>query len=106
MTISSYASPEGGWKYNFDLSERRAASLLGWLRRNHEFPGMLLSARGFGEDWTGFEALVEEDTGMTATEKESILRIIEDTGDLDKRERFHGARVFAGNDKGSVPFPS
>lgn len=87
MTISSYASPEGGWKYNFDLSERRAASLLGWLRRNHEFPGMLLSARGFGEDWTGFEALVEGDTGMTTTEKESILRIIEDTGDLDKRER-------------------
>jgi hypothetical protein len=87
MTISSYASPEGGWRYNFDLSERRAASLLGWLRRNHDLPGMALSARGFGEDWTGFEALLREDTGMADAEKESIFRMMEETDDPDKRER-------------------
>lgn len=84
MTISSYASPEGGWRYNFDLSERRAASLLGWLRRNHDLPGMALSARGFGEDWTGFEALLREDTGMADAEKESIFRMMEETDDPDQ----------------------
>ena len=87
IAISSYASPEGSWNYNLDLSERRAASLSGWIRRNYDIAGIKLSSRGNGEDWEGLERLVRADLKMTEMERERVLQIIGGTGVHDGREK-------------------
>ena len=87
ITISAYASPEGTWQSNLSLSERRAASLTGWLRRNYDLAGITLSSRGYGEDWEGLAKFVKEDPVMLATEKENILGVIRNEEAADKRKR-------------------
>ena len=87
VSISSYASPEGNWQSNLNLSERRAASLTGWLRRNYDMAGIALSSRGYGEDWEGLEKLVKKDPVMSESEKEYSIGIIAGTGIFDGRER-------------------
>lgn len=87
ISITSYASPEGRWQSNLSLSERRAASLTGWIRRNYDVAGITLNAQGNGEDWEGLKAAVKRDPFLTATEQTYILGIIEDTTDSDERER-------------------
>ena len=87
ITISSYASPEGTSGYNLKLSERRAASLTGWLRRNYDLVGIALSSRGYGEDWEGLEKLVGKDPAMAEGEKGRVLEIIENTEVLDECEK-------------------
>lgn len=86
ITISSYASPEGTWQFNLSLSDRRAASLTGWMRGNYDLGRMSLSSRGYGEDWEGLGKLIENDPIITETEKKAVLEIIENTGALDRRE--------------------
>lgn len=87
IKISAYASPEGTWQNNLRLSERRAASLTGWLRRNYDLEGITLSSQGYGEDWKGLGKLVEEDLVMTTTEKEYALGIIDKEEMNDRREQ-------------------
>jgi hypothetical protein len=98
ITISSYASPEGSWQSNLNLSERRAASLTGWLRRNYDLSGIGLASRGYGEDWTGLVKLVEKDLVMTETEKSRVMAAIESTEVFDARDRLlmqqDGGRIY------------
>lgn len=87
IAISSYASPEGTWQSNLSLSERRAASLTTWIRRNYDLAGITLSSHGYGEDWDRLAELVENDAVMTSSEKEDILRIIERAELQDGRDK-------------------
>lgn len=87
ITISSYASPEGTWQSNLTLSERRAASLVLWIRLNHDMSGILLSSHGYGEDWDGLAELVGNDPAMSTEDKEYVLGVIADSGILDGRDR-------------------
>lgn len=98
IDISSYASPEGTWESNLSLSERRAASLTSWIRRNYDLSGIVLSSRGYGEDWDRLAKLVGEDLIMSETEKREALRIIETAGIFDGREsqlmQYNGGRTY------------
>lgn len=98
IVISSYASPEGDWQSNLTLSERRAESVAGWLRRNYDLKGITLSSNGFGEDWEGLEKLIERDPVMTTEEKSAALGIIRNSGVFDGRERmlmeYNGGRTY------------
>lgn len=87
ITISAYASPEGTWQNNLNLSERRAESLTGWLRKSYDLAGITLLSHGYGEDWDGLERLLEVDPVMPAIEKENVIEVIEKENAFDKRKR-------------------
>ena len=86
VSVTSYASPEGNWQSNQNLSERRAASLTGWIKRNYDVAGITFNSRGNGEDWEGLAELVKKDPVMAAAEKEYVLGVIAGTGIFDGRE--------------------
>lgn len=98
IAITSYASPEGTWQSNQSLSERRAASLTGWLQRNYDLHGITLTSRGMGEDWDGLTELVRIDAGMTTAEREYVLDVISTVGIFDGREnrimQYAGGRTY------------
>lgn len=98
ITVSAYASPEGTWQSNLHLSERRAASLTGWLRRNYDLSGITLSSQGYGEDWKSLEKLLQEDPVMLATEKEYVLQVLDREPLPEKRKsvlrQYNGGRTY------------
>ena len=98
VSIASYASPEGTWQSNLALSQRRAASLVGWIRRNYDLHGVTLASNGLGEDWNGLAELVKDDLTMTMSEKQYVLQTISDTDINDGREsllmRYNQGRTY------------
>jgi tetratricopeptide (TPR) repeat protein len=89
--IESYASPEGEVDLNTDLAEDRAKSAQSFFKGKAK--RMKIDAAkedGFytlspkGEDWAGFKTEVNK---TTHEDKELILRVLEMTADLTKREQ-------------------
>ncbi|MDR0506427.1 MAG: DUF3868 domain-containing protein [Dysgonamonadaceae bacterium] len=85
ITIKSYASPEGPYENNLELSKKRAESLRTYLQTFYKITPHLLSSNGFGEDWETLYKLVEKDTKIT--HKNEVLHIIKSVGIFDGREK-------------------
>jgi tetratricopeptide (TPR) repeat protein len=86
VSIKAYASPEGKYEDNIELSKKRAKSLLDYVRKNYSFPaGIAVYSEGFGEDWDRLIGLVEADSKLE--NKEQILHIIHSVGIFDGREK-------------------
>ena len=84
VVLTGYSSPDGSWEDNKTLSERRVASVEGYLRGVTGLPGSVFESSGAGEDWDGLRALVlESDPGYG----DRVLRTIDDVGVFDGRER-------------------
>ncbi len=88
ITLSAAASPEGSSRLNERLSERRAKSLEQYLKNHYQLPELdtLLKVRSVGENWTELVKLISDDLSIYNKDKMAILKIIEDTKNLDKRE--------------------
>ena len=91
MAIQSYASPEGEIDKNTDLANDRAKSAKAFLvkemKRMKYEAGQQETFYGLdpkGEDWDGFKAEVDK---TSHEDKELILRVLQMTADLDKREQ-------------------
>jgi len=91
FSIQSYASPEGEIDKNTNLAEDRAGSAKSFLvkemKRMKYEAGQQETFYGLnpkGEDWEGFKTEVEK---TTHEDKELILRVLQMTADLDKREQ-------------------
>ena len=91
FSIQSYASPEGEIDKNTNLAEDRARSAKSFLvkemKRMKYEAGQQETFYGLnpkGEDWEGFKTEVEK---TTHEDKELILRVLQMTADLDKREQ-------------------
>ena len=91
FSIQSYASPEGEIDKNTNLAEDRAGSAKSFLvkemKRMKYESGQQETFYGLnpkGEDWEGFKTEVEK---TTHEDKELILRVLQMTADLDKREQ-------------------
>ena len=91
IAIESYASPEGEVDLNNNLAEDRAKSAKSFLvgkAKRMKFDAA--KEDGFytmspkGEDWAGFKTEVNK---TTHEDKELILRVLEMTADLTKREQ-------------------
>jgi hypothetical protein len=86
ITITGYASPEGGSASNQLLSQRRAQSLRNYIGSTYGLPNALFSSYGAGEDWQGLTTLVDE---SFLAQKDQILETLR-TGRSDEpdiRER-------------------
>ena len=88
INLISYASPEGETADNRDLANERAQSGQEAAQKiveksGFEAAGTFYSQNPKGEDWAGFEAAVR---ASDIEDKNLIIRILEMTNDLNKRE--------------------
>ena len=58
VAIDGYASPEGNYEANINLSRNRGQSLVNYLVRNYKLRNNLFNVTGHGEDWEGLEEAV------------------------------------------------
>lgn len=99
------ASPEGGVRLNRRLSERRAASIFGYMNRRMELPDSVAERAVLGRDWHGLRAAVAVDENVPY--RADVLRVIDeiiescDNGghDTDSNlmllKKVHGGRPYA-----------
>lgn len=111
ITVSASSSPEGGERMNLRLSTSRASSIASYFQRFMEsYRDSLRLETGFevdesgnvvhaaevkipftvksvGENWQYLDALVESDTVMTASDKQTYKKLSLLYPDLDTRER-------------------
>ncbi len=85
LTISAFASPEGGSAYNKRLSERRAVTLRDYIVSR--YPGLgsskiVTAARG--ENWDGMERLAENDANLPS--KDKVLGILRSSMDEQQKQ--------------------
>lgn len=86
IAITSYSSPEGAWKTNLELSEKRAAALKGYILERFNLPeGCRVTAEGKGEDWEKLLKLVQDDPHVEA--KAEAVRIMRETDVFKGREK-------------------
>lgn len=83
MSIVGHASPEGTYSSNMQLSERRTEALKNHVHSIFGLDGVLIVARGEGEDWAGLDSLV---AASNLLEKYSALEIIRGSDHPDVRE--------------------
>lgn len=84
ITITGYASIEGPFAHNLQLSARRADTLKEYLITKYAMDESLFSVKGKGEDWTGIDSLVSR---TTLPYKNDVLEIIRSTGIFEGREK-------------------
>lgn len=84
VTITGYASPEGNYDSNLELSARRAEALSHYIGANYSLPNNVFGVWSVGEDWAGLDSLVSI---SSLSEKEQLLEIIRSGGDADAREQ-------------------
>jgi tetratricopeptide (TPR) repeat protein len=87
FNIVSFASPEGEIDKNENLASDRATSAEEYLTKFYKKSKIetvpTITKTPKGEDWVGFKAEVEK---TTHEDKDLILRVLEMTSDLNKRE--------------------
>jgi len=88
LTVNSYASPEGTFKFNEQLAERREKAttglLEGQLKKDKITEFGELTSSFTPEDWEGFQQLVEK---SDIQDKELILGVLSMYKDPEQRER-------------------
>lgn len=88
LLITASCSPEGSLTLNRRLSSSRAESVRKYLL-NHvpqEWKDSLRSSE-IPENWDRMKVLISNDSVLGPSSRKRILRLIEDIGDLDSRER-------------------
>lgn len=95
ISIIGYASPEGTYDYNMDLSGRRATAFANWVQNRFRFPQNILTVDWRGEDWEKLRDLVED---SYMSEKYQILNIIDNYSIFEGREtklmNLNGGRTY------------
>lgn len=103
VRITTSASPDGNAVSNRRLSERRAASIVDYVRHTISLPDSLVEVLIFGEDWEGLTKLVEKSAMPYRNE---VLDILNNTPSgigsgmaVDTRksrlQTLHGGQVWA-----------
>ena len=87
ISVTAFASPEGGAAMNRELSRRRAQTLCGYLSARFPDAGLdtLVAVRSAGEDWTRLREMVRSDSLIR--NRERILELIDRERNPDRRER-------------------
>lgn len=83
LVISGYASPEGGFESNMQLSKRRAETFATYLEKKYDFKRDQFKVEWFGEDWKGLREAV---VASSLEKRQEILDIIDSTTKEDDRD--------------------
>ncbi|MCD7899450.1 MAG: DUF3868 domain-containing protein [Bacteroides sp.] len=84
MTVTGYASPEGNYNSNMELSRGRTHSFVNYLTSAHQIDPKRIKTYWKGEDWEGLRKSV--DTSFLA-DKASVIRIIDEFSDINRRKQ-------------------
>ena len=84
MTLTGYSSPEGKYKKNAELSQKRTEAILASIRKLYDLPKSVCKPESVAENWAGLRAAVVEDTQLE--HKDEILGIIDSDIDPDAKE--------------------
>lgn len=84
LSIEGFASPEGGFEYNRNLSGNRANSFADFLVTRYQVNrGQMKKISGMGEDWNGLRKIVES---SSLAYKNEIIQIIDSVFPPDARD--------------------
>ena len=84
VILDGYASPEGSYKSNLILSEKRAASLKEYLQKKYKINSSMFKLQGHGEDWETLVELIKDSHVLYGSD---VLEIIFSTEDVELREK-------------------
>ena len=86
VEVSAYASPDGGYKLNEGLAEKREANTSNYLRKEFrkEAIDAEVNAKYTAQDWEGFQKLVQ---ASSLQDKDLVLRVLSMYSDPIVRER-------------------
>lgn len=83
IALKGFASPEGSYSHNEELSKGRVESLRQYLMRQYHIESALISTAYEPEDWQGLRDYVVEHTQLPG--REQILAIIDTDDDPDRK---------------------
>lgn len=83
IDIIGFASPEGSITHNENLSKQRAERFKSYLVSKVNFPANIYHVQYGGENWEGLEDAIVK---SNITEKDDILSVIQNTGDVNLRK--------------------
>jgi outer membrane protein OmpA-like peptidoglycan-associated protein len=86
ITIRGFASPEGKEATNKKLSEGRAGALNRYLSQRFAIPRNIYSVESAGEDWEGFERLMEKTDLFANNYRNDVLKIIRSNASNDDKQ--------------------
>ncbi|MDH6534880.1 tetratricopeptide (TPR) repeat protein [Parabacteroides sp. PM5-20] len=84
LAITGYASPEGNYTSNMELSKNRAYSFVNYLVRNHNLRESMMKTDWRGEDWEGLRKNV---LSSSLTDRHAVVRIIDENDDIAQRKQ-------------------
>lgn len=86
VEVSAYASPDGGYKLNEGLAEKREANTSNYLRKEFRKDAIdaEVNAKYTAQDWEGFQKLVQ---ASSLQDKDLVLRVLSMYSDPIVRER-------------------
>jgi tetratricopeptide (TPR) repeat protein len=94
-SVQGYASPEGNFNSNMELSSDRVSAFVNFLKNKYNIPAENFQTRWFGEDWDGLLKLVEP---LSFNNKEEVINIIRlETDNARRKERLEalsGGRTY------------
>ena len=86
VVIVSQSSPEGTWRHNQRLSERRAATMRRALNQRHPELSDRLHVHPDGESWERLREYVVSDTKMKQSTIEKVLNVIDADISIDTKK--------------------
>jgi len=86
VEVSSYASPDGGFKLNDRLAEQREKNTTDYLNKEFKKDDVYaeVNSRYTAQDWDGFQKLVQ---ASSLQDKDIVLRVLSMYPDPETRER-------------------
>lgn len=78
--VTGYASPEGPWLNNMNLSENRAKAFVKYLQENYNVDPSYIDIDWRGEDWQGFKELI---AASDIQDKDNIMDLLESETDTE-----------------------
>lgn len=83
IRLVGYASPEGTYTYNTELSHNRVTAIKGDIQKRFNLNDRMFESSTIPEDWGGVRAWV---TSSNIPNKAQVLSIIDNTSDPDARD--------------------
>lgn len=83
LSIVGYASPEGNYNSNMELSKNRSYSFVNYLIRTHNLNQNIMQTDWKGEDWEGLRKSVES---SAIYDRDAVIRIIDQNYDIARRK--------------------
>lgn len=85
IVIKGYASPEGAFKLNENLSKSRAEALSAYLKSHYGLNNIPIKVEWYGEDWSGLKEAIEASSSLA--NKQAILDIINSNESPDTKDQ-------------------